>query len=165
MSGRKLRTLELLDFDEKSTFIVFALFGHIKRAVRRVGIASELWVDCDARLIIIFANSTNMLDSLTQTQRDIAQKGASSASKSILPAVTLRLWHRLTSTTEKPAAPVQPYLVNQVVLPLASPARVKSRYIHPGSTAILNLVQLLNLVILIVLEYTAVSGYLEVPGI
>ena len=56
--------------------------------VRWVGIASELWVDCAARLIIIFAN---MLNSLTQTQRDTAQKGASSASKSILPAVNTQV--------------------------------------------------------------------------
>ena len=91
--------------------VVFALFGHIKRAaqicpnkakiiksgfsskakssnVRWVGIASELWVDCAARLIIIFAN---MLNSLTHTQRDTAQKGASSASKSILPAVNIQV--------------------------------------------------------------------------
>jgi hypothetical protein len=56
--------------------------------VRWVGIASELWVDCAARLIIIFAN---MLNSLTHTQRDTAQKGASSASKSILPAVNIQV--------------------------------------------------------------------------
>ena len=56
--------------------------------VRWVSIASELWVDCAARLIIIFAN---MLNSLTHTQRDTAQKGASSASKSILPAVNIQV--------------------------------------------------------------------------
>jgi hypothetical protein len=32
-----------------------------------------------------------MLNSLTQTQRDTAQKGASSASKSILPAVNIQV--------------------------------------------------------------------------
>ena len=95
MSGRQSLTLELLAFDEKSTFDYFcfiwaykarlALYAQIKQKqskvdflskakssnVRWVGIASELWVDCAARLIIIFAN---MLNSLTQTQRDTAQK-------------------------------------------------------------------------------------------
>jgi hypothetical protein len=71
--------------------IIFASFGHISfksSNVRWVGIASELWVDCAARLIIIFAN---MLNSLTHTQRDTAQKGASRASKIILPAVNIQV--------------------------------------------------------------------------
>ena len=104
--------MELLAFDEKSTFDYFCFIGAYKARlnlyarikqkqskvdfsskakssnVRWVGIASELWVDCAARLIIIFAN---MLNSLTHTQRDTAQKGASSASKSILPAVNIQV--------------------------------------------------------------------------
>jgi hypothetical protein len=112
MSGRKSLTLGLLAFDEKSTLDYFcfihayrvglALYAQIKQKqskvdfsskakssnVRWVGIASELWVDCAARLIIIFSN---MLHSLTHTQRDTAQKGASSASKSILSAVNIQV--------------------------------------------------------------------------
>jgi hypothetical protein len=85
MSGRKLLTLKLLAFDEKSTFYCFCLIGAYKARlalyaeikqkqskvdfsskskssnVRWAGVASELWVDCAARLIIIFANMHNSL--------------------------------------------------------------------------------------------------------
>jgi hypothetical protein len=89
MSGGKSQALELLAFDKQSTFdrVCFIWAYKANRWVLAC-IASELWVDCVARLNIIFAN---MLNSLTQTQRDTAQKGASIASKSILPAVNIQV--------------------------------------------------------------------------
>jgi hypothetical protein len=54
-----------------------------------------------------------MLNSLTQTQRDTAHKGASSASKSILPAVNIQVMAPTHNGKALPVAHMQPYLASE----------------------------------------------------